>query len=106
MKMLKNTVFEVYKYSGCADYSMFKHCNTTLIQQFSHLGYDFEVRVNKDRSKLFITHKGINVACSGSVSEMEYKLKQSETWYLKLNWDLMPELMSSIEEQLQFVLQQ
>lgn len=103
MKMLKNTVFDVYKYMNSSDWSIHKYCNTTLFQSFTHLGYDFEVRISKDDSKFFICNNGVSVASNGSVSNMKKQHEKCKEWYLNLNWELFPECMSEIDEKLKFI---
>jgi len=105
MKMQKNTMFRVYKYMNAPEWCMIKYCNTTLLQSFTHLGYDFEVRVEKDGSKVMICHRGVFLDGGIPIKQFMPEYNSSTEWYLGLNWETLPATMSHIEEKLNFIKQ-
>ena len=95
MKRNKNTIFDVYRYLNNPDYQVLKHTGTILIQSFNHLNTDFEIRLNKDRTRGFVCIDGFVFESFTSVQKVENELKKSELWYLQLNWSDAPEFIEN-----------
>ena len=82
MKRNKNTIFDVYRYLNNPDYQALKHTGTILIQSFNHLNTDFEIRLNKDRTRGFVCIDGFVFESFTSVQKVENELKKKRIMVL------------------------
>ncbi len=90
----KNTIFDVYKYQGRGDWQVLKHTGTELLQTFSHIGHEFEVRLSKDKRTVYICLDGLIFERTNFVAEVIHSVKTRPDWYLQLNWTDAPEQIS------------
>lgn len=94
MKRNKSTIYDVFKYMNDEQYSFLKYTETTLIQSFTHLNTDFEVRSTKDGRIFFVCIDGIVFAQTASIYRLKKKIAANKQWYLSLNWDGAAEQLS------------
>lgn len=88
-------------------YSLIKYTGTALLQSFSHLNTEFEVRLSKDKRTILICVDGINFSLTNMVAEVQHKLNRDEQWYLALNWSDLPEFINVVlPEKKQFLNEQ
>ena len=87
MKQAKNTIFDVYKYMNHGEWQVMKHTGTELLQTFSHIGQEFEVRLSKDKRTVFICLNGLIYERTNYVAEVTHKVKTCPDWYKSLYWD-------------------
>jgi len=102
MRILKNTIFNVYQRDYDENYCFLKYPNTTLFQSFNHLGYDFEVRISKDGKTAYIAHKNI-VLDSNNVTRLKNEFNKSENWFTSLNWEGIDEQITEVENKLSLI---
>ena len=91
MKRNKATIYDVYKYMNQGEWQVMKYTGTTLMQSFTHLNTEFEVRLTKDNRTALICIDGIIFDRTPSVKGIENLITQDDYWYLGLNWDGAPE---------------
>lgn len=91
MKRNKATIYDVYKYMNQGEWQVMKYTGTALIQSFTHLNTEFEVRLTKDNRTALICIDGIIFDRTPSVKVIENLIAQDDYWYLGLNWDGAPE---------------
>lgn len=87
----KNTIFDVYKYQNSDDWSIIRHTGTKLLQSFTYLDYQFEVRLSRDEQTVFVCTDSLIYSRTTSVAKVKAEISKNEKWYLQLNWSDAPE---------------
>lgn len=95
MKRNPATIYEIYRYQNRTEYDLVKHTGTILLQKFNHLDIDFEIRLNKTRTRGFVCIDGISFESFTSIERVERELKANELWYLALNWSDAPDYIAN-----------